>query len=48
MYFYEKYKAHSIHIDTGGVGARIAGVLTHRYRIPSVIPAVKKRQNDMA
>ena len=41
-YFYEKYKPHSVHIDTGGVGARIAGVLSQRYGIPGVIPAIKK------
>ena len=40
-YFYEKYKPNAVVIDTGGVGNRIAGVLSQRYGIPQVIPAIK-------
>ena len=45
-YRYEKYKPHSINIDTGGVGNRIAHTLSYRYGIPCVVPAIK--QDKMA
>ena len=41
-YFYEKYKPHAIHLDYGGTGARIANVLSTRYGVPNVVPAIKK------
>lgn len=41
-YFYEKYRPLAITLDYGGIGSRLAQILTQRYGIPGVIPAIKK------
>ena len=38
---YEKYKAHHVSLDTGGVGSTIASTLQYKYGVPSVTPAIK-------
>ena len=41
-YFYEKWKPHSIALDYGGVGGRVAGVLRTRFGVPGITAAIKK------
>ena len=41
-YFYEKYKPSGIAFDYGGLGSRLAQILSNRYGIPGVYPAIKK------